>query len=71
MSTQDWWIRSLTVMHGEESVISSSLELSFQKMSGEAALIIEEVFHLCWKDVHKKTSSGQLLSTVLHWNLGS
>lgn len=54
MSTQDWLIHSLTVMHREESVISSSLELSFQKMSGEAALIIEEVFHLAGKMLTKK-----------------
>lgn len=53
MSAQDWLICSLTMMHREEAVISFSLELSFHKMSGEAALIIEELLHLFREDVHK------------------
>jgi hypothetical protein len=40
-------------MYREESVISSSLDLSFHKMSGEDAVIIEELFHLYQEDAHK------------------
>lgn len=40
-------------MHRKESVIRSSLELPFHKISGEAALIMEGVFHFCWNDAHK------------------
>lgn len=41
------------MIHREELVISCSLALSSHKMSGEAALIIEELFHLCWENIHK------------------
>lgn len=44
---------SVTMLYGEESVISFSLELLFHKVSEEAALIIEEMFHFCWEDAHK------------------
>lgn len=37
------------MVHGEESVISSSLGSSFCKLSGEAALILDQLFYFCWK----------------------
>lgn len=55
---QDWLIPSLTMINREELVISCSLELSFHKMSGEAVLIIEELFHLCWENIHKTDLEG-------------
>ena len=70
MKVQDWLTCSPTMIHREESVLSSSLKLSLHAMSGEAVLIIEELLHLCREDGHKTDNrDGGMLCVLVELRL--
>lgn len=42
----------ITQIHKAGSLISSTLDLSFHKVCGEATLVIDELFHVYGENVH-------------------